>query len=89
MGDRVTKNLLQTYFKQAEELPLAVREAFQRALPEESIRVYALSDLDGKQRFSECWLILGERHLVLAEPDGALKNGHTTRTIRTLALNGI
>lgn len=85
----MTKNLLQTYFKQAEELPLAVREAFQRALPEESIRVYALSDLDGKQRFSECWLILGERHLVLAEPDGAWKNGHTTWTTRTLALNGI
>ena len=85
----MTKNLLQTYFKQAEELPLAVREAFQRALPEESIRVYALSDLDGKQRFSECWLILGERHLVLAEPDGAWKNGHTTWTIRTLALSGI
>ena len=85
----MTKNLLQTYFKQAEELPLAVREAFQRALPEESIRVYALSDLDGKQRFSECWLILGERHLVLAEPDGAWKNGHTTWTTRTLALSGI
>lgn len=85
----MTKNLLQTYFKQAEELPLAVREAFQRTLPEESIRVYALSDLDGKQRFSECWLILGERHLVLAMPDGAWKNGHTTWVTRTLALSGI
>ena len=85
----MTKNLLQTYFKQAEELPLAVREAFQRALPEESIRVYALSDLDSQQRFSECWLILSERHLVLAEPDGARKNGHTTWATRTLVLSGI
>lgn len=85
----MTKNLLQTYFKQAEELPLVVREAFQRAVPEESIRVYALSDLDAQQRFNECWLILGERHLVLVEPDGAWKNGHTTWATRTLALSGI
>jgi len=85
----MSKNLLQTYFKQADELPVAVREAFQRALPEESIRVYALSDLDGEQRFGERWLILGERHLVLAEPDGASMNGHTAWTTRTLALSAI
>ncbi|MGH7598786.1 MAG: ABC transporter ATP-binding protein [bacterium] len=82
----MTKNLLQTYFKQEDELPLPLREAFAKALPDETVRVYALSDLDGQQRYSECWLILGERHLVILAPDGALKNGQTAWTAQTLSL---
>ncbi len=85
----MTQNLLQTYFKQADELPPAVREAFKRALPNEEIRVYALSDLDGQRRFSERWLVLGENHLVLAEPEGALLNGHTAWKTRALPLRDI
>jgi len=85
----MTKNLLQTYFKQADELPPALREAFKRALPDEAIRVYAMNDLDGQQRFSARWLVLGEQHLVLAEPDGALMNGHTIWKTRTLPLRDI
>jgi len=85
----MTKNLLQTYFKQANELPPAVREACKRVLPDEEIRVYALSDLDEHRSFSERWLILGERHLVLAEPDGALLNGHTAWNTRALPLRDI
>ncbi|MDZ7290189.1 MAG: ABC transporter ATP-binding protein/permease [candidate division KSB1 bacterium] len=85
----MTKNLLQTYFKQAEELPSSLRESVKLALPDETIRVYAMSDLDGQQRFGERWLVLCERHLVLAEPDGVLKNGHTAWMTRTLALRDI
>jgi len=85
----MTKNLLQTYFKQADELPPAVREAFVRALPDETIRVYALSDLDNNQRFNERWLILGGSNLVLVEPDGALMNGYTAWKTRTLPLRDL
>ena len=85
----MTQDLLQTYFKQAGELPPAVRAAFKQALPDEEIRVYALSDLDGQRRFGERWLVLGESHLVLAEPDGALLNGHTAWKTRALPLRDI
>jgi len=85
----MTKNLLQTYFKQADELPPAVREAFNRALPDEDIRVYALSDLDNSLRYSERWLVLGESHLALIEPDGALMNGHAAWKTRTLSLRDL
>jgi ATP-binding cassette subfamily B protein len=85
----MTKKLLQTYFKQADELPPAVREAFNRVLPDEEIRVYALSDLDNNLRFSQRWLVLGENHLVLVEPDGALLNGHTAWKTRALPLRDL
>jgi hypothetical protein len=85
----MTKNLLQTYFKQDDELPPSLREAFAEALPDEAIRVYALSDLDDQQRYSERWLVLGERHLILAEPDRALSNGHMAWTTHALPLRDI
>lgn len=85
----MTKDLLQTYFNQAQELPPAVQEAFARAAPDETIRVYALSDLDGNQRFSERWLVLGENHLVLVEPSGEFLNGHTAWKTRALALRDL
>ena len=73
----MSRSLLQDYFHQPDTLPPEVEQAFARALVSEKIHAFAMSDLDGKLRFTQRWLALSDGHLALAEPEGAWQNGAT------------
>lgn len=85
----MTKNFLQTYFHQPDELPPAAQEAVQRAIGNERIRAFAMSDLDPRLQFSQSWLVLSDEHLVLLQPEGAWQNGSTAWRARLFALRAI
>ncbi|KAA0224319.1 ABC transporter ATP-binding protein [candidate division KSB1 bacterium] len=82
----MTQNLLRQYFQQPETLPPKVAQAVAQALGAEKIRAYALCDLDSEMRFTERWLVLGEQHLAVVEPNGEWRNGSTDWTLAKFAL---
>ncbi|MFO0985150.1 MAG: ABC transporter ATP-binding protein [Planctomycetota bacterium] len=81
-------SLLQTCFDQPDALPSSLLEALARALPGEQVRGFALADLDRTMRFAHSWLVLCDRHLVIARPTAAL-NGHQNWDCAPITLTAI
>lgn len=85
----MSTNFLKTFFDQPDHLPPEVQAAVQRAIGAESIRAFAMSDLDARLQFSQSWLVLSDAHLVLMQPEGAWQNGSTTWFARAFELRTI
>lgn len=82
----MTPSLLQKYFHQPDTLPAEVAQLVAQCLEQEKVQAYAMGDLDQHKRFTERWLILGERHVAAVEPNGEWRNGSTARSITKLPL---
>ncbi|MGH7491420.1 MAG: ABC transporter ATP-binding protein [bacterium] len=85
----MNRNLLQDYFHQPDTLPPAVEQAAKRAFGSGHIQAFAMSDLDGKLRYTQHWLVLSEEHLLLIAPEGAWLNGSTSWAVTRFALRDI
>lgn len=85
----MTTNFLQTFFDQPDHLPPEVQAAVQRAIGAESIRAFAMSDLDARLRFSQSWLVLSDAHVLLLQPESAWQNGSTAWLTRSFELRAI
>ncbi len=66
----IDRRIVERYTDQPARMPSGARAAVEGAWGGRPVQLYALADLDGAMRLSECWLALGEQHVALVRPEG-------------------
>src|SRR5262245_37538594 len=84
----MTTSLLQSCFAQPDDLPDSLRVELARRWPGEQVRLFALGDIDARRRFADLWLVLTDRHVVLATP-AAGGNGAAVFALQAIPLEAI
>jgi ATP-binding cassette subfamily B protein len=78
--------IIERYTDQPGRMPPEVRGAIEDAWGGRPVQLYALVDLDGRMRLTEAWLAMGEKHLAVACPRGAVWDVHTVPRQRIRAV---
>lgn len=66
VSQQLDREIIRRYTDQPVHLPADVREEIERALGGETIRLYALADLDSRKRLGKRWVALSDSYIVIA-----------------------
>jgi ATP-binding cassette subfamily B protein len=82
----IDERIIARYAGQPAKLPADIRRSIEAAWEDDTVRLYALADLDGVFRLRHTWVVLGTKQIVLVR---AGDDGHEVQVIDRERVSGV